>query len=464
MKRYYLLTLLLALTATMWAQAVAKAKADKDTRHWRYELQPAVGQAPQGCAIVRVWSYSKNANVATSQAGKNAVHGIIFTGYAPSNDSKRLPGRKPLIDDPDAEERFATYFEKFFEDGGLYQRYVSLMGNGVPDQVVKVGKEYKIGLIVTVMVDELRQRLEQDGVLKKMDEIMEGKVPTLMVVPSDQWCKQNGFITADGQPDYMAAVTTSPELLQAIAQVNRLFADRGFPLKNLESQLKTLKAQRAEDVMTTSKSGADILESPMDQLKNVAHADIWVKMGWTINSVAGGSQQSLSFVLQGLDAYSDKQVAGATGTGQPVYTSQAQLPIMLESAILGHMNSFADQLIAHFTDVQRNGRELVIRIRVFDDFDGGDLESDYDGEELGVIIEEWIADNTLRGKFNTSVATANQMTFENVTVPMQNDRGRDLDARTWLRGLQRFLQQRYGIESKIMTQGLGAATLVIGGK
>ena len=114
--------------------------------------------------------------------------------------------------------------------------------------------------------------------------------------------------------------------------------------------------------------------------------------------------------------------------------------------------------------VTEDGRELVIRIRVFDDFDGGDLESDYDGEELGVIIAEWIADNTLRGKFNTAVATANQMTFENVTVPMQNDRGRDLDARTWLRGLQRFLQQRYGIESKIMTQGLGAATLVIGGK
>ena len=463
MKRYFLLAILLPLTAMIWAQAVAKNKANKDTRHWRYELQPAVGQAQQGCVIVRVWSYSKNATVATAQAAKNAVHGIIFTGYAPSADAQRLPGRKPLIDDPDAEDKFETYFTDFFADGGLYQRYVSLIGNGVPDQVMKVGKEYKVGLIVTVMVDELRQRLETDGVLKKMDEIMEGKVPTIMVVPSDQWCKQNKFVTADGQPDYMAAVTTHPELLQAIAQVNTLFADRGFPLKNLESQLKTLKTQHAEDVTTSSKTGAEIMESPIDQLKNVAHADIWVKMGWTINSVAGGSQKTLSFVLQGLDAYSDKQVAGATGTGQPVYSSQAQLPLMLESAILGHINSFADQLITHFTDLQKNGRELVIRVRVFDDFDG-DLESDYDGEELGVLIEEWIADNTVRGKFNTSVATANQMLFENVTVPMQNDRGRDLDARTWLRGLQRYLQQRYGIESKIMTQGLGAATLVIGGK
>jgi hypothetical protein len=337
------------------------------------------------------------------------------------------------------------------------------MGNGVPDQVVKIGKEYKVGLVVTVMADELRQRLENDGVMQGVGEMMNGKVPTLMVVPSDQWCLQNGYVTKDGLPDYYNAVTTSNELLQAIAQVNTLFADRGFPLKNLESQLKTLKAQAAEDAMTSSKSGADIIVSPIDQLKSVARADIWVKIGWTVNQLAGGSQQSLSFVMQGLDAYSDKQVAGATGTGQAVYASQAQLPVMLEEAILGHMNNFSDQLVSHFADIQQNGRQIVIRIRVFDDFDG-DLETDYDGEELGALIEDWISANTLRGRFNTSVATASQMLFENVAIPLQNDKGRDLDARTWLRPLQKHLLQTYGIESKIMSQGLGAATLVIGGK
>ena len=447
----------------MFEQTVAKAANTNDAKQWRYELQPAVGQAPQGCVIVRVWSYAKNANVATAQAGKNAVHGILFSGYAPSADSNRLPGRQPMIQTPNTEELFAPYFEQFFADGGAYQRYVTPMGNGVPDQVVKLGKEYKVGLVVNVMADELRQRLVSDGVMQGVGEMMNGKVPTLMVVPSDQWCLQNGFVTKDGLPDYYNAVTTSNELLQAIAQVNTLFADRGFPLKNLESQLKTLKAQAAEDAMTSSKSGADVIVSPIDQLKSVARADIWVKIGWTVNQVAGGSQQSLSFVMQGLDAYSDKQVAGATGTGQAVYASQAQLPIMLEEAILGHMNNFSDQLVSHFGSIRQNGREIVIRIRVFDDFDG-DLEADYDGEELGALIEDWIAANTLRGRFNTSVATASQMLFENVCIPLQNDKGRDLDARTWLRPLQKHLQQTYGIESKIMAQGLGAATLVIGGK
>ena len=460
MKKILILSLSLLVAVFSFADKKDKDQAPK----WQYEIQPAVGQAAQGSVIVRVWSLVENPNLADVQARKDAVHGIMFMGYAPSADKNRIPGRRPLIADSQIEQANSAYFDSFFADGGQYQRYASLAGSGVPEQVIKIDKKiYKVALNVVVLVDELRKRLEQDGFVKKLDEIVDGKVPTLMVVPSDQWCRQNRYVTADNQPDYFAAVTSSQELLQAIAEVNTLFSSRNFPLKNLESSLKTIQTQQAENAMLSSKSGGELVESPIDQLKQVAHADIWIKIDWKINALAGGSQKSLSFVMQGLDAYSDKQIAGATGTGKAVYASQAQVPVMLEEAILGHVNNFCNQLTEYFTDVQKNGRELTIRIRVFDDF-GADLESDYDGEELGVLIEEWIAAHTLNGKFNTTIATANQMLFENVSVPLQNARGRDLDARTWLRPLQRELMQKYGIESKLMTQGLGAATLVLGSK
>ena len=92
------------LGGLLFAQKIAQKKADNATMHWRYELQACVGQAPKGCAIARVWTYSTNVQVATMQAGKNAVHGIIFTGIAPTNDSQRLPGVPPLIADPAIEE------------------------------------------------------------------------------------------------------------------------------------------------------------------------------------------------------------------------------------------------------------------------------------------------------------------------------------------------------------------------
>ena len=92
MKAIFLSFVLLFSAVCSTASAQAQKKANKDTEQWRYEVQASVGQAPKGTAIMRVWTYSKNPQVAIMQAGKNAVHAILFTGIAPTNDKLRLPG------------------------------------------------------------------------------------------------------------------------------------------------------------------------------------------------------------------------------------------------------------------------------------------------------------------------------------------------------------------------------------
>lgn len=299
----------------------------------------------------------------------------------------------------------------------------------------------------------------------------QAKKPTLMVVPSDNWCIQNNFVTTyynNGKtvtvPDYKAALQNDSDILLAISKINEMMAERGFTLKNLESVLKSLEEQSAEDAMLTSTTKAEVSESPIDKLKKTAKADIIIQMSWTINS--NGPKRSLTFNLQGLDAYTDKQIAGASGTSSPSYTSE--LPILIEEAVLSHIDQFNSQLQAHFDDMFENGREISVRIKVWDDFgDGYGLESEYDGTELGFIIEDWIAANTVNGRFNTTDATENMMLFEQVRIPLEqeiNGRTRAIDARRWVSGLQRYLRDTYGIECKLMMQGLGQAQLVIGGK
>ena len=99
MKAIFLSFALLFSVFCTTASAQAQRKANKETEQWRYEVQASVGQAPKGTAIMRVWTYSKNPQVAIMQAGKNAVHGIIFTGIAttprwtlcaPSSTAQRL--------------------------------------------------------------------------------------------------------------------------------------------------------------------------------------------------------------------------------------------------------------------------------------------------------------------------------------------------------------------------------------
>lgn len=138
-------------------------KADKDTRNWVYEIEP-VGVGSQGTYLIKVWSYSKKPLVAIEQAKKNAVHGIIFKGFLGVNG---IPGQRPLTNNPNLEIEQAEFFKNFF-DGGKYMKFVNVSNDGAvaAEDRLKVGKEYKIGVIVSVNVAGLRKDLEDGGILK----------------------------------------------------------------------------------------------------------------------------------------------------------------------------------------------------------------------------------------------------------------------------------------------------------
>lgn len=169
MKLKFLLPALILGAATVGAQAQKKAqkKADQDTEAFRYEIQ-AEGVGVQGTYLVKVWTYSKKPTIAMTQAQKNAVHGVIFKGFA---GAPGVAGRKPLVADAAAQSNSAAFFDEFFSPTGSYMRYVSLVGNGQieTDDLIKIGKEYKIGVVVSVNADELRKALEKEGVVKALN-------------------------------------------------------------------------------------------------------------------------------------------------------------------------------------------------------------------------------------------------------------------------------------------------------
>ncbi len=296
----------------------------------------------------------------------------------------------------------------------------------------------------------------------------QAKKPTIMVVPSDAWCIKNDyFLEFDDQgtkvkiPNYKKAFQENTDILLVVSKINGLMAERGFPLKNMESAIKTLEANAAEDAMMSSKDGGmGVSESPVDMLKKVAKADIIMQLTWTINQT--GPKKSVTFNLQGLDSYTDKQVATATGTGAPSFS--AELPVLLEEAVLSHLDNFNASLMTHFEDMAANGREIIVRIKKWDDWDE-DLETEYGGEELADIIEDWMIKNTVKGRFNLSDATENMMLFEQVRIPLYDANGNATDARRFVKGLSKMLKKDpYLITNKLMMKGLGRATIVLGGK
>lgn len=197
----------------------------------------------------------------------------------------------------------------------------------------------------------------------------QAKKPVLMVVPSDQYCISRGYkMVFQNQgmtqtlPDYKAALQSDPDLRLVITKMGQIMADRGFPLKDLEQELKNLEQERAESSMlTSSSSGSEMAESPIDALKRVAKADIILDLDFDIKRQ--GPQKYIVFNLKGLDAYTAKQVTGVAGAGNP--STAASPELLLEEAVLSHMDNFNAGLMRHFDDMFANGREVKVMVKVW---------------------------------------------------------------------------------------------------
>lgn len=141
-----------------------KQKLNDDTNTFRYDIEYC--KTSDGFLLVKVWSYSKNANMAIAQARKNAVHGVLFRGFTAVESG--YSSVSPIVKDPTVESINADFFEAFFDDEtGTYMRYAPSVVDGSA-QVVKVGKEYKAGVVVTVNHKMLRKHLEEAGIIKPL--------------------------------------------------------------------------------------------------------------------------------------------------------------------------------------------------------------------------------------------------------------------------------------------------------
>lgn len=164
MKKQIILSFLVLFTSiTLFAQK--QKKADTATKEWRYEIECA-GIGNDGTYLIKVWSYSKKPSIAINQAKKNAVHGIIFKGF--SGGGQGCVAQKPLATNPNIEFEKSDFFDPFFDEGGKYMKFVleSSAGNIDASDMMKVGKEYKVGVVVSVSKDLLRQDLEAAGIIR----------------------------------------------------------------------------------------------------------------------------------------------------------------------------------------------------------------------------------------------------------------------------------------------------------
>lgn len=293
------------------------------------------------------------------------------------------------------------------------------------------------------------------------------KKPTIIILPSDNWCVQRYFTTTfDNQgdsetfPNYLQAFQEDTELGQVISKIGSVLTEMGYSLKDAEQELKSIKVKQAEDNMMVSKTnGASLSETPLDILKRKVKSDVVIQIWWKLNRENAG--QSASFTLEAFDAYTNKRIATSTGTTQP---SSAPIAVLLEQAVRENAKLFDKQMDNWYAEQKKSGREIRLNIRCWDNWDK-DLEAEYNGMELTDCIQKWLQQNCVKGTFNLSDGTETFAQFEQVRIPLLDQQGRAVDARTFANNLRKYLQQTpYNITSKVIMRGLGEVTIVLGEK
>lgn len=292
------------------------------------------------------------------------------------------------------------------------------------------------------------------------------KKPTLMIVPSDNWCTRRYFTqTYEDQgrqvrvSNYQQAFQEDIELGGVVSKIGELLTGKGYSLKDCEQELKNLALRMVEDNVTTSKtSGAMLVESPLDQLKRRTKSDVIIQIGWQLTKSDSG--KVMTFIVEAFDAYTSKRIATATGT---MLASQEPIPVMLEKAVMSYIDGLDTQMTTWYQDIIAHGREIVMTIRCWDNW-GQDLESEFEGEELLDCIQHWLEENTVAGVFNLTDNTEDMAQFEQIRIPVVDDNGRATDARAFATKLRKYLQTKYQITAKVLVRGLGEANIILGEK
>lgn len=292
------------------------------------------------------------------------------------------------------------------------------------------------------------------------------KTPTIMILPSDNWCEQRYFmIEIDDQgtkrkvPNYKQVFQEDTEIGPVISKIGSIFLKYGFHLKDAEQEMKSIFDRTAEDNVTTNTNGGQSLsETPLDMLKQKAKADLIIQIWWKVNKTING--KSISFTLDAIDSYTNKRISSCTGNS-PLNNIDS-LPVLIQDAINTNIDSLASQLQLYFNDILSNGREIILTIRKWNNWNKN-FDSEIDGKEITDYINEWIQKNTVKGQFNMSTATETIIRYEQVRIPLYDLNSNAIDACQFAKGLQKHLKSApLNFEVKLMSRGLGEAILLIG--
>lgn len=477
--KIHIIVLLLIPINSLFSQTNSNRRVTEErTRNWQYESICSESGGAGSSYLIQVTSYVGDLRLALNQAKKNAIHAVLFKGVAGNNLG--CTAKEPLIKNGVYNDNF-EYFEDFFYNTRQYNKYATSPSGTAESSEKLKRKMNKVTFIISVNVDELRKKLEYDKIIEPMGAALgggSGMKPTIMIFPSDGWLKDNGYAKfVDNQgvktlvPDYASALLDK-NLNIVISTLDKMVSERGYPTVRLAETMKSISQGDAMDNAVEGRDGGVQETSILDELLNVAKADITWKVTWSVET--NGIQTWVSYGIDALDSYTNKSIGVANDDGTK--SMSASVGALLRQSVTDKMDAFLSKHQDHFKNIAENGREIALDFRRFDSFEyyfNDDVEFKGREMEFSSLIRGFVGSIAKDRNFSFNPGE-NKIGITQLRIEM-NEEVEDLfgggdpviepmDATKFAKKISSFIKKQFGYPSKVTTLGLGKARITIGEK
>ena len=474
-----IVALLIVPVNSLFSKTNSNRKVTEErTRNWQYESICSESGGTGSSYLIQVTSYVGDVRLALNQAKKNAIHAVLFKGVAGNNLG--CTAKEPLIKNGVYNDNF-EYFEDFFYNTRQYNQFATSPSGSAESSEKLKRKMNKVTFIISVNVDDLRKKLEYDKIIEPMGAALGGgggMKPTIMIFPSDGWLKDNGYAKfVDNQgvktlvPDYASALLDK-NLNIAISTLDKMVSERGYPTVRLAETMKSINQGSAMDNAVEGRDGGAQETSILDELLNVAKADITWKVTWSVET--NGIQKWVQYGIDALDSYTNKSIGVANDEGPK--SMGASVGALLRQAVTDKMDGFLARHQDHFKNIAENGREIALDFRRFDSFEyyfNDDVEFKGREMEFSSLIRGFVGSIAKDRNFSYNPGE-NKIGITQLRIEM-NEEVEDLfgggdpviepmDATKFAKKISSFIKKQFGYPSKVTTIGLGKARITIGEK
>ncbi len=295
----------------------------------------------------------------------------------------------------------------------------------------------------------------------KNSEIIKQAKPTIMIIPSDNLLKKHNALTkeiSDGADfyirDYNAYLVRDERSKAAISIIQKAFINAGYPLNDLDKNLKQLNDQAIRDDADGVKKDAKTM------LLEAVQPDIILELDYSydMDMNSRNFEREVSYTLTAVDAYTNKVFSSnvySGGKGQDFNKA-------FEDAINEKIGSVMSEIDNYFMDIVENGREITVLFNI----DKNALIKFSDtytssGESYSEWIQDYMDYYTINGTYKLERNSDYQMYFVNVRIPTQNENGTQLNALGWARQCVKEMREKLKVNCSNRAQGLSEVVITI---